>query len=59
MDAKYKSGDKVDINLGNEILQVEVFGSFKGQEGTVYSLRTSEGFILLQNETDILEKPNE
>jgi len=59
MDAKYKPGDKVDISLGNEILQVEVFGYFKGQKGIVYSVRTPEGFILIQDETDILEKPNE
>lgn len=59
MDAKYKPGDKVDINLDNEILQVEVFGYFKGQKGIVYSIRTPEGFILLQDETDILERPNE
>ena len=59
MDAKYKSGDKVDINLGNQIFQVEVFGSFNGQEGIVYSVRTPEGFIILQDETDILERPNE
>ena len=59
MDAKYKPGDKVDINLGNEILQVEVFGYFKGQKGIVYSVKTSEGVILLQNEASILEKIDE
>jgi ribosomal protein L21E len=59
MDAKYKIGEKVDINLGNEILQVEVFGYFNGQSGIVYSVKTPDGFIILQDETDILEKPNE
>lgn len=59
MDAKYKVGDKVDINLGNNILQVEIFGYFNGQNGITYSAKTPDGFIILQDETDILEKPNE
>lgn len=59
MDAKYKVGDKVDINLGNNILQVEIFGYFNGQNGITYSVKTPDGFIILQDETDILEKPNE
>ena len=54
MEAKYKAGDKVDINRDNEILQVEVFGYFRGESSLIYSVRTEEGFIGLVDETDIL-----
>jgi ribosomal protein L21E len=59
MEAKYKVGEKVNINWNGRIIVVEVFGSFKGQKEIVYSVKTSNGFLLLQNETDILEKTNE
>jgi ribosomal protein L21E len=54
MEAKYKVGEKVNINWNNIIIEVEVFGYFQGQKEIVYSVRTSQGFLLLQNETDIL-----
>ena len=59
MEAKYKAGDKVDINRDNEILQVEVFGYFRGESSLIYSVRTEEGFIGLVDETDILEESYE
>jgi ribosomal protein L21E len=59
MEAKYKAGDKVDINRDNEILQVEVFGYFRGESSLLYSVRTQEGFIILVDEKDILEEPYE
>jgi hypothetical protein len=59
MEAKYKAGDKVNINRDNEILQVEVFGYFRGENSIIYSVRTQEGFIILIDETDILEEPYE
>jgi len=59
MEAKYKVGEKVNINWNNIIIEVEVFGYFQGQKEIVYSVRTSQGFLLLQNETDILEKTDD
>jgi hypothetical protein len=59
MEAKYKVGEKVNINWNGRIIVVEVFGYFQGQKEIVYSVKTSNGFLLLQNETDILEKINE
>ena len=57
MEAKYKAGDRVDINRGNEIMQVEVLGYFRGESDTIYSVRTEEGFIILADEKEILEEP--
>lgn len=59
MGAKYKVWDKVDINLDNEILEVEVFGVLKEKlEGeTFYSLRRGAQFYFLK-ESEILERPN-
>lgn len=59
METKFKVGDKVNIKINNIPYQVEIFGCFQGGKGIVYSVRTSEGFILLQNETDILGKVDE
>jgi hypothetical protein len=59
MEAKYKVGEKVDINRDNEILEVEVFGILKEKlEGeTFYSLRSGAQFYFLK-ESEILERPN-
>lgn len=59
MAAKYKIEDKVYIEVDSKILEVEIFGCFTGQKGIVYSVKTSEGVILLQNEASILEKIDE
>lgn len=59
MGAKYKIGDKAYIKVDNKILEVEIFGCFTGQKGIVYSVKTSEGFISLQNEASIIEKIDE
>lgn len=55
MEAKYKPGDKVDINRDNEILEVEVFGYFFRNNRTFYSMRSGAQFYLVE-ESDILEK---
>ena len=58
MEAKYKVGQKVDINRDNEILEVQIFGHFKMRERVLYSVR-SEGQFYVIEESDILERPNE
>ena len=47
MDAKYKIGEMVIINLDNEIIDAEVFGIVKSKsEGKPsYSLRVKGNFI--------------
>jgi hypothetical protein len=58
MEAKYKVGEKVDINRDNEILEVEIFGHFKMRERILYSVRLGVHFYVIE-ESDILERPNE
>lgn len=46
MDAKYKIGEMVIINLDNEIIDAEVFGIVKNTSGKPsYSLRVKGNFI--------------
>jgi hypothetical protein len=58
MEAKYKIGDKVDINCDNEILEVEVFGHVEIRKRNHYSLRSGAQFYFVE-ESEILERPNE
>jgi hypothetical protein len=58
MEAKYKVGQKVDINRDNEILEVQIFGHFKMRERVLYSVR-SEGKFHVIEESEILERVNE
>lgn len=58
MEAKYKVGEKVDINRDNEIIEVQIFGHFKMRERILYSVR-SEGKFHVIEQTDILERPHE
>lgn len=58
MEAKYKVGEKVDINRDNEILEVQIFGHFKMRERVLYSVR-SEGKFHVIEESEILERVNE
>ena len=58
MEAKYKVGQKVDINRDNEILEVQIFGHFKMRERVLYSVRSRGQFHVIE-ESDILERPNE
>ncbi len=60
MEAKYKVGQKVDINRGSKILEVEVFGIVNStlEEEIFYSLRLGAQFYLV-GESEILERPNE
>ncbi len=57
MEAKYKVGEKVDINRDNEILEVEVFGIVNSnlEEEVLYSLRSGAQFYLV-GESEILER---
>jgi|LakMenEpi03Aug12_release.lakeMendotaPanAssembly.Ray.scaffolds.fasta_scaffold69652_4 hypothetical protein len=58
MEAKYKVGQKVDINRDNEILEVQIFGHFKMRERVLYSVR-SEGKFHVIEESEILERVND
>ena len=58
MEAKYKVGQKVDINRDNEILEVQIFGHFKMRERVLYSVR-SEGEFHVIEESEILERVND
>jgi hypothetical protein len=55
MEAKYKVGEKVDINRDNEILEVQIFGHFKMRERILYSVRLGVHFYVIE-ESDILER---
>ena len=58
MEAKYKVGEKVDINRDNEILEVQIFGHFKMRERVLYSVRLGVHFYVIE-ESDILERVND
>jgi len=58
MEARYKVGQKVDINRDNEILEVQIFGHFKMRERVLYSVR-SEGKFHVIEESEILERVND
>jgi hypothetical protein len=58
MEAKYKVGEKVDINRDNEILEVEVFGYVEIRKRNHYSLRSGAQFYFVE-ESEILERSNE
>jgi hypothetical protein len=58
MEAKYKVGEKVDINRDNEILEVQIFGHFKMRERVLYSVRSGGQFHVVE-ESEILERVNE
>lgn len=48
MDAKYKVGEMVIINLDNEIIDAEVFGIVNSTTGKPsYSLRVKGNFIFV------------
>ena len=52
MEAKYKVGERVIINLDNEIIDAEVFGIVKSKsEGKPsYSLRVKGNFIFMNED---------
>ena len=52
MDAKYKVGDMVIINLDNEIIDAEVFGIVNSNSGgkPSYSLRVKGNFIFVDED---------
>lgn len=58
MEAKYKVGEKVDINRDNEILEVQIFGHFKMRERVLYSVRSKGKFHVIE-ESEILERVND
>lgn len=58
MEAKYKVGDRVDINRDNEILEGEVFGHFQVSGKLFYSIKHNSAFYLIEAK-EILERPNE
>ena len=58
MEAKYKVGEKVDINRDNEILEVQIFGHFKMKERVLYSVRSKGKFHVIE-ESEILERVND
>jgi len=59
MDAKYKVGEMVIINLDNEIIDAEVFGIVNSTTGKPsYSLRVKGNFIFM-NEDRIISISHE
>lgn len=52
MDAKYKVGEMVIINLDNEIIDAEVFGIVRSYtyEKPSYSLRVKGNFIFMNED---------
>jgi hypothetical protein len=51
MDAKYKVGEMVIINLDNEIIDAEVFGIVNSTSGKPsYSLRVRGNFIFVDED---------
>ena len=51
MDAKYKIGDMVIINLDNDIIDAEVFGIVNSSSGKPsYSLRVKSNFIFVDED---------
>lgn len=51
MDAKYKVGEMVIINLDNEIIDAEVFGIVNSTSGKPsYSLRVKGNFIFMNED---------
>ena len=51
MDAKYKVGEMVIINLDNEIIDAEVFGIVNSTTGKPsYSLRVKGNFIFMNED---------
>lgn len=51
MDAKYKVGDMVIINLDNEIIDVKVFGIVNSTSGKPsYSLKVKGNFIFVDED---------
>jgi hypothetical protein len=52
MDAKYKVGEIVIINLDNEIIDAEVFGIVNSNSGgkPSYSLRVKGNFIFMNED---------
>jgi len=60
MEAKYKVGEKVLLNLDNEIIDAEVFGIMKSYvyEKPSYSLKVKGHFIFV-NEDKVIEKVHE
>ena len=59
MDAKYKIGEMVIINLDNEIIDAEVFGIVNSTTGKPsYSLRVKGNFIFM-NEDRIISVSHE
>jgi hypothetical protein len=59
MDAKYKVGEMVIINLDNEIIDAEVFGIVNSTTGKPsYSLRVKGNFIFM-NEDRIISVSHE
>ena len=59
MDAKYKIGEMVIINLDNEIIDAEVFGIVNSTTGKPsYSLRVKGNFIFM-NEDRIISISHE
>ena len=51
MDAKYKVGDMVIINLDNEIIDAEVFGIVGSTAGRPsYSLKVKSNFIFVDED---------
>jgi len=59
MDAKYKVGEMVIINLDNEIIDAEVFGIVNSTSGKPsYSLRVKGNFIFM-NEDRIISVSHE
>jgi len=59
MEAKYKAGDKVNINRDNEIITTIVFGYASRENRPLYSLKTGQGEFILVEESDIIARSDE
>jgi hypothetical protein len=57
MERKYKLGDTVVVNIGNEIMDAKVFAHINLQLGkkAAYSLQVGKHFFFVE-EQDIIEK---
>jgi hypothetical protein len=60
MEAKYRVGQKVDLNHNNKVLKVEVFGIVNSnlEEEVLYTLRSGAQFYLA-GESEISERSDE
>lgn len=56
IERRFNPGEIIQTTVEGEKTLVEVIGSFKGEGEVVYSVKTSQGEILLRNEKNVAEK---